>query len=285
MFESLIISTALFWSYLVLVSIGLQFIFGVLRILNLAHGSLFVAGGFLASILATRLGDLIVAIIFATLFGFLAGLGFSVYVKLSGEGELKQLLSTFALFWLLEGVYKLLFGYGLYNTYDYANLLGSLKIGGQIVPASYLAGMAIVVMTLTTLYILIKRTTFGVFLRAVIDEPEMAEALGIDVGKIALLGSAIGVATTTLGGAVSSMWQNFSIGLAGEILIYAFAAVAISGVGNIFGVVASSLIISAIRTLAIFYAPEFELFAIYVAVIATLALRPLGLFVKHERRV
>lgn len=279
-----LISVVLFWSYLSLVAAGLQFLYGSMRIVNLAHGSFFVLGGFLASYLA-GLVPLYVAIPLATLSGAAAGVLFYIFIQPALGDESRQLLATFTLFWLMEAFFRLAFGQGLYNTADLAGSFGQLQIGDQILPVANLYGIASVFILFAVLYLVTYKTTFGMYLRAAVDNAEMARSLGVPVPKIVLASSALGLGVAAFGGALSSMWQNFTLGLAGTVLVYAFAAVAISGLGSVYGVLLSSLIVSLIRTAAVYYAPQFEIFAIYIAVLGVLAARPSGLFVKYERRV
>jgi len=278
----LLLSLLLFWAYLALLSLGLQFIYGSARVLNLAHASFFVLGGYLASYFANWM-PLAASIAVAAAAGAAAGALFYFYIRWARD-ETTQLFLTYSLFWLMEALFRTAFGYGLYNTTTQALALGSVAVADQQVPVAELIGVLMILTTMALFYFLVYRTAFGMFLRAAVDRPDMAAAVGVPVEKVALLGIALGSAVAAFGGAVSSMWQNFSIGLAGTLLVYAFAAVAISGLGNIFGVLASSLIISAIRSAAVYYFPELEIFAIYIAVLAVLAVRPQGLFVRYERR-
>jgi len=279
----LLLSLLFFWAYLALLSLGLQFIYGSARVLNLAHASFFVLGGYIASYFANWM-PLAASIAVAAAAGAAAGALFYFYIRWARD-ETTQLFLTYSFFWLMEALFRTAFGYGLYNTTTQALALGSVAVADQQVPVAELIGVLMILTTMALLYFLVYRTAFGMFLRAAVDRPDMAAAVGVPVEKVALLGIALGSAVAAFGGAVSSMWQNFSIGLAGTLLVYAFAAVAISGLGNIFGVLASSFIISAIRSAAVYYFPELEIFAIYIAVLAVLAVRPQGLFARYERRV
>ncbi|MEM3995733.1 MAG: branched-chain amino acid ABC transporter permease [Pyrobaculum sp.] len=281
----LLLSILFFWAYLSLVAAGLQFIYGSARVLNLAHASFFVLGGYLASYLSNFLSwPLPASVAAASAAGAAAGL--VLYIALARiSDEVDQLVFTYSVFWLFEAFFRGVFGYGLYSTADTAARLGVLTLGDQRVPVANLVGVASVVAVFAALYFVMSKTTFGMFLRAVVDNPPAAEAFGVPLRRVVALGVALGSALAAFGGSISSMWQNFNVGLAGVVLVYAFAAVAVGGLGNVFGALAASFIISLVRALAVYYFPEVELFAIYLVVLTVLTLRPSGLFVRYERRV
>lgn len=267
----------LFWIYLSLVAVGLQFIFGVTRVINLAHGSLFVLGGYVAAAYAwTGVSPLLVVAV-----GAAAGVGLYFAVTRVAPTEFHQLLLTFTIFWLLEAAFRQFFGVGLYNTYSFAQSLGRF---GDI-PAFYLLAVAVLAISLTSIFILLRKTTLGLFLRAAMDNRAMAEALGVNVERVGAVGVTVGVLLSMVGGALSTMWQSMSPGLAGEILIYAFAAVAIGGLGNLMASVVAAALVSAMRTFAVFFVPELEFFILYLVVGLTLIFRPHGLFSTRVRYV
>jgi len=117
------------------------------------------------------------------------------------------------------------------------------------------------------------------------DRLKMAAVLGVNTRLVYTVAVVLGILTALLEGAFSSLWQNFTIGLARVLLVYAFAVVTVAGFGNVTGAVVAALLISTLRTLAVFYFPELEFLVIYIAVIAVLLLKPSGLFTRHERRV
>ncbi|MEM4558035.1 MAG: branched-chain amino acid ABC transporter permease [Desulfurococcaceae archaeon] len=271
------IAAFLFWIYLVLVAIGLQFIYGVTKTLNLAHGSFFVLGGYLASVFIHTPYSLLV-ILGA---GALAGAGLYIVLTRFAPTEFHQLLATFTIFWLLEGVFRLIFGVGLYNTYQFAQSLGQFFN----LPAYYILALAVALTIILAIYLFLHKTSLGLFLRATMDNKSMAEAMGVNVSLVGAIGVSIGVIVAVLGGALSSMWLSMSPGLAGEVLLYAFAVVAMGGLGNIFASVAAAAIVSLLRSAIVFTAPELEFFALYLAVALVLLTRPQGLFVTRARYV
>ena len=152
-------------------------------------------------------------------------------------------------------------------------------------PASYLVGFAALAASLGIFSAFLYKTRFGLLLRAVIDDAEMAQALGVRAGPMVYVAGVVGAAFAVLGGAVASLWQAYSLGMAANLLIYAFAVMVISGTANIWGVVPASILASFVRTLSVYYFPEFEIFSLYVVVLLVLLFKPEGLFVRHVRVV
>ncbi|MFP3212004.1 MAG: branched-chain amino acid ABC transporter permease [Thermoproteus sp.] len=279
---SFLISFYVFFLNILMTSLGMAFTYGVTRILNLAQGTFFVLGGYLASVFAWQMG-LAFGIAAAAAASLALGPLFYFYVKALGRTELEQLFATYALLLIGEGLFKLVFGNGDYTTASLADGLGSVEVLGQQVPYSYLWGGAVAAALLALMYLLLARTRAGLYMRAVRDDAEMASALGINVREVGLSASALGILITAASGAASSMWQAFTLGLSGQILVYAFASLVVGGIGDLLGVVAASAVISAVRTAAVFLYPQLELVAIYLVVIAVLLTRPSGLFARHAR--
>jgi branched-subunit amino acid ABC-type transport system permease component len=279
---SFLISFYVFFLNILMTSLGMAFTYGVTRILNLAQGTFFVLGGYLASVFAWQIG-LAFGIAAAAAASLALGPFFYLYVKALGRTELEQLFATYALLLIGEGLFKLVFGNGNYTTASLADGLGSVEVLGQQVPYSYLWGGAVAAALLALMYLLLARTRAGLYMRAVRDDAEMASALGINVREVGLSASALGILITAASGAASSMWQAFTLGLSGQILVYAFASLVVGGIGDLLGVVAASAVISAVRTAAVFLYPQLELVAIYLVVIAVLLTRPSGLFARHAR--
>jgi branched-chain amino acid transport system permease protein len=269
-----------FFLNLLAVSIGMAFIYSVARVLNLAHGAFFVLGGYLATALITSLGPAPGALATVAILAVLSSLLY-FYVRLARD-ELEQLFVTYALL-LMEGLFKLVFGYGNYTLADLAAGLGAVFIGDQRIPNAYILGGATMAGLMAALYILLYKTRLGLYMRAVSDDREMAAALGVKSPLVQHLSVFLGVFATSLLGAVATTWQAYTLGLSAEVLIYAFAALVIGGLGNLWGVAAASALVAAVRTAAVMVYPELELLAIYLVVIAVLLVRPGGIFTRHAR--
>jgi branched-subunit amino acid ABC-type transport system permease component len=269
-----------FFLNLLAVSIGMAFIYGVARVMNLAHGAFFVLGGYLATALITSLGPAPGALAAVAILAVLSSLLY-LYVRLARD-ELEQLFVTYALL-LMEGLFELVFGYGNYTLADLAAGLGAVFIGDQRIPNAYLLGGAAAAGLMAALYLLLYKTRLGLYTRAVSGDSEMAAALGVRSPLVQHLSVFLGVFATSLLGAVAATWQAYTLGLSAEALIYAFAALVIGGLGNLWGVAAASALVAAVRTAAVMVYPELELLAIYLVVIAVLLVRPGGIFTRHAR--
>ncbi|AKT34007.1 amino acid/amide ABC transporter membrane protein 1, HAAT family [Pyrobaculum sp. WP30] len=278
---NILVALYAFFLNLLAVSIGMAFIYSVARVLNLAHGAFFVLGGYLATALITSLGPVPGALATAAILAALPPLLY-LYVRFARD-ELEQLFVTYALLLLMEGLFKLVFGYGNYTLADLAAGLGAVFIEGQRIPNAYLLGGAAVAGLMAVLYILLYKTRLGLYMRAVSDDSEMAAALGVKSPLVQHLSIFLGVFTTSLLGAVAATWQAYTLGLSAEVLIYAFAALVIGGLGNLWGVAAASALVAAVRTATVMVYPELELLAIYLVVIAVLLVRPGGIFTRHAR--
>ncbi|AEA12680.1 inner-membrane translocator [Thermoproteus uzoniensis 768-20] len=280
---ALILPVLIFWIDLVLLSMGLAIVYGSSKILNLAHGSFFVLGGYLASYLASDLG--LVGIPLAALAALPLSALFYLYIKAFARSELEQIVATYALLLIMEGVFEYVFGVGLYTSATQAAGLGMLEIAGAQLPTAYLIGAAAAAAALGGFAYVLYRTNFGAYARAVIDDREMAESLGVNTRRAEILLVLIGVLFAVLGGALASMWRSYGLGLAAEVLPYAFAVIVIGGLENIWGVAAASAIVSAVRTVVVYVYPRLELVVLYIVVLAVLAIRPQGLFARHVRSI
>ncbi|CCC81063.1 branched-chain amino acid ABC transporter permease [Thermoproteus tenax] len=274
-----LVPVLIFWINLTTLSLGLVIVYGSTRVLNLAHGSFFALGGFLASYFAGMWG--LGAVALAVAVAVPASLLFYLYVKSLASGELEQIVATYALLLIMEGIYKYLFGSGLYTTASYAAALGS----AGPVPAAYLITAAAVLLALALFAFMLYRTTLGVYSRAMLDDKEMAESLGVNVRVVEAVLVMIGIVLATAGGALASMWQSFSLGISAEVLPYAFAVIVIGGLDSVWGIVAASALVSLVRTAVVFFYPRLELVILYLIVLAVLILRPKGLFVRHARSI
>lgn len=272
-----------FWVNLVLLSLGLAVVYGSSRILNLAHGAFFALGGYLASYLAFKMG--LAGIALAPAISLPAGILFYYYIKGLASGELEQIISTYALLLIMEGLFKYVFGIGNYTASDQATSLGAVALGDAQLPISYLLGFATAVIALGGFAYYLNKTRSGMYARAFIDDREIAEAFGVNARAVEILLVTLGVFLAILGGAVASMWQAYGLGVSAEVLPYAFAVIVIGGLDNIWGVAAAAALVSALRTAVVYLYPELELVVLYLVVLAVLALRPRGLFARHARSV
>ncbi len=284
-----------------LVAVGLNLVFGVLRIVNVAHGSLYAIGAYAAASLgmflaARGLPDwaaLPALLAAAVLVGIVLGPPIERLLlrRIYLQEQVVQLLVTFALFMILEDVQKLVWGVQPVH-YDTAlKLLGTVDVpfGADLIPFTayqlyLLPGIA--VLTLVGLALFLRRTLMGRIIVAVTTDREAASAMGIDAARVFLLTFSFGAALAALGGALSSPTAALVPGIGAQTIVLSFAVVATAGLGQIEGAALTSLMMGLGRSVAVYFEPELEVVVPYLIMVAVLLVRPQGLFgVTETRRV
>ena len=271
---------------LFLVAAGLQLVFGVQKIVNLACGSFYALGAYFGITFigyATALGVsswLILPglILSGILLGFIGPPIERMLRSVYGRDESFQLLLTFALVLMFQDVFKLVWGANP-RSLDSAYLIyGTINVGDFRLPVYNLLVILAAVAIAAGLGGFLQGTNYGRILRATAENRAMSEALGVNVGRVYSVVFTLGAVLGTVAGALVVPTAAASLDMAIEFVIEAFAVVVIGGLGSVRGALAGALIVGLIRALAIVYFPEFEMLAIYVIVIAVLLLRPVGLF-------
>lgn len=276
-------------SWLFIVAAGLTLVYGVMKILNLAHGSLYAVGAYAA---ASAAGWYFAAgyVPWGGYLAFLAaalaaGAAVSLLVErgvlrfMYGRDEVVMLLVTYAVLLMLEDLIKLVWGVNPYMAHQPYSLLGRLQVG-EVSFARYdlvLIGAAVAIAVL--LWWALERTRPGRLLKAVICDREMAAALGINVSRTFVITFVIGGVLGALAGALTAPLVSVVPGIGVEVIVIAFAVVVIGGLGSVAGAVVGALIAGLSRAAAVHFFPELELFVIYAVMSAVLAFRPHGLFV------
>jgi branched-chain amino acid transport system permease protein len=278
---------------LFLIAAGLSLIYGVMRIVNLAHGNFYAFGAYVAAytvgtvtaFAASRgvgiglLGQLLLLPVGAFAVAALGALIEPTLLRpLYRRPEEYVLLITFGLLMILEDVLKLVFGGTPLSAGSIMDRMGSLSIGGALYPAYNLVVIGIGLIAALGLWWFIYRTRFGVILRATSQDRRMASALGLNVGRVYVLAFAIGCFMAGLGGAVVVPAQAAVLGMGIDALILAFVVVVIGGLGSLEGALVGALIVSAVKTAGVQYFAEIELAVLYLIAAAVLMIRPTGLF-------
>jgi branched-chain amino acid transport system permease protein len=266
---------------LFLISSGLTLIFGVLGVINLAHGSLYMIGAYVAFVVARASGSLVLALPVALLGGVLLGslLERFLFRYFYKREHLDQVLLTFALILLFEESRSILVGNDFYSVDIPKTLDFSIPIVEGFSYAAYrfvVIGACLVLAA--ALFYWIERTKMGAIIRAAAERPDMVDALGIDPRRVHLTVFAVGTALALTAGALnaplSSVYPNMGDGL----LIISFVVVVIGGLGSVSGAFWSALLIGMIDTMGKAYAPKVAGLAIYVLMALVLLWRPAGLF-------
>jgi branched-chain amino acid transport system permease protein len=288
--ELLIVQTlnALFYaSILFQIACGLTLVYGVMRIVNMAHGNFYAVGAYVAAwtIGLAAAAKFPTALLFFLLLsgaGVVALLGVvlepTLLRPLYKRAEEYQLLITFGLLLILEDLMRLLWGSHPLTANELPDAFGSFRVLGATYPGYNLFVIAVGIIAAAVLWVFIYRTRFGVILRATSQDMRMAAALGIDVKRVYVLAFAIGCFMAGLGGAVVMPISGAVLGMGVDALILAFVVVVIGGLGSLEGALVGSLIVGAVRTLGITYFAEIELAVLYLIAAVVLFIRPTGLF-------
>jgi len=282
-----ILNSLLYASVLFLISAGLSLIFGVMRIVNMAHGTLYAIGAFVTAWLVGR--ALALGVSLGWLFLLLpvgavvvALIGFVIEPLLLRpfyrRAEEYQLLVTFGLLLILEDVVRLIWGGTPLSADTLMDALPSMRVGGLVYPGYNFVVIAVGAAAALALWLVIYRTRFGVMLRATSQDRRMAAALGINVSLVYVSAFAIGCFMAGLGGAIVVPTQAAVLGMGIDALILAFVVVVIGGLGSLQGALVGALIVSLVRTAGIQFFPELELAILYLIAAVVLLVKPTGLF-------
>jgi branched-chain amino acid transport system permease protein len=275
---------------LFLVAAGLQIVFGVQKIVNLACGSFYALGAYFGiSALAWAAAFEVPAIAYIPI---LVGSGLLLAIVLGpsverllrliyDRDEHFQILLTFALVLIFEDAIRLIWGAVPLQTINVYFAFGELRIASDLAIPNYnLIVIAAAALISAAFGWMLRRTRFGRIVRATAENKQMSEALCVDVSKVYMAVFTLGVALGTVGGALVVPAGAASIDMGVELIVDAFAVVIIGGLGSMPGALIGALIVGFVRSAAIWLYPEFELLAVYVIVITVLIVRPQGLLAR-----
>ena len=279
---------------LFLLSIGLTVVFGVLRVLNISHGGIYARGAYMGTWLALLvLGEKFSpwmtypALILGALFiGFTVGpIIERVFLRrIYGADMHIQLLLTFSILLILDDGMKLIWGMEPIFVSEPYSLLGSFSVVGIIYPWYDFALVGVSIIFGGLLIWVVRATSYGKIVTSVINDREGSTDVGINVNVIYTVAFTVGSLAAALGGCLIAPKIAVVPQFALEVVVLAFAVIAIGGMGSLEGAALGAMIVSFARALAIHLAPEFDLVAIYVIMILVLAFRPQGLFGEIEFR-
>jgi len=285
---AILIDGLVYAAWLFIVAIGLTLIFGVMKVLNVAHGGLYAfgaysaataiglyfshdwpaAGGFLAMVLAALAVGAIIGLVLER----------ALLQRFYDKDEILTALVTYAAFLILEDLLLLIWGpQGLFVPQPY-RAAGIINIG--LLPVSVYDLMLIALAGLLAVgaWYAIRRTRFGRMLMAILYDRETAAAFGVNVTRVYVATFLIGSMLGALGGAVTAPRISVSAGIGVEVIVIAFAVIAIGGMSSIGGALVGALIVGFARTIAVHFAPSLDLFVVYGVMTIVLVLRPYGLF-------
>lgn len=283
---------------LFMIAAGLTLVFGVMGVLNLAHGALYMVGAFAAAFIAAETGSVVLGILVAMPVAALAGLLIErlVIARLYARDHLDQVLATFGIVLFANEMMRILFGPRplFLNVPDFA--AGTLEIlPGVPYPVWRLVIILVGLVVAGGLALLIERSRLGMLIRAGAQNRRMVAALGVDIGRLYAVLFALGGLLAGLAGAVAGPVLAVQVGMGEPVLILAFVVIVIGGIGSIKGAFVGAILVGLTDTLGGIFLPElFKLFmepaagtqvgaslasmAIYILMSVVLVWRPTGLF-------
>lgn len=285
-FGNLLLGGIFHAAVLFLVAAGLQLVFGVQKIVNLACGSFYALGAYFGITLvnvALNAGLpawlLLPVLIVAGLLMGLVGPPIERLLRtVYDRDESFQLLLTFALVLMFQDVLRFVWGANPQSLSNVLLVYGKVASGDFSVPVYNLLVIAAAIAAAALIGLFLRRTNYGRLLRATAENRTMAEALGVDVRSVYAVVFTLGTLLGTIGGALVVPTSAASLDMAIEFVIEAFAVVVIGGLGSMTGALVGALLVGLIRAMSLVIYPEFEILAIYLIVIGVLLLKPSGLF-------
>ena len=281
-----LLNALLYASVLFLIAGGLSLIYGVMRIVNLAHGNLYALGAFVtASAVGHWFAGARTSLLYLLLpVGALASAAVGALLEPTllrpfyRRAEEYQLLVTFGLLMVLEDVLRLAWGPYPLSASTLFEGLGSISLGDFLYPTYNLLVIAIGGLAALFLWAFVYKTRFGVVLRATSQDMRRASALGVNVNRVYVEAFTIGCFMAGLGGAIVVPSQSAVLGMGVDALVLAFIVVVIGGLGSLKGALVGALIVGVFREIGVTVFAEIELAVLYLIAVIVLLVRPAGLF-------
>jgi len=266
---------------LFLVASGLTLIFGIMGIINLAHGSFYMVGAYMAFSLSSLTGNLFVAIVLGIVLSVLLGLflEWALFTKLYQRDHLQQVLLTYGLILVFEELRSILVDNDVHSVAIPAVLNYSVKLSETLsYPVYRLFISAVCVVLAVALYYVIQKTRLGMIIRAGSANREMVQSLGFNINLLYRLVFALGVGLAAFAGMISAPVSSVYPGMGTQVLIICFVVVVIGGIGSVWGALVAALLIGLTDTFGKVMFPQWAGAGIYILMAAILLWRPEGLF-------
>ena len=278
-FTSQLFNGLVLGALLALISSGLTIIYGTLGVLNLAHGAMFMLGGYAGWLAYTYTGSFVIAVIAGSLFVMIVGVAMERVVirHFYARPHEDQLLVTFGIGIVFVETVRFFFGSLSKTVPAPPALAGITPIGIMYYPTYRLALLGIVVVALIALYLALYQTRLGLIVRAGIEDSAMVDALGIDVQKVFMAVFGIGAMAAGFAGIINAPVVSIAPDVGEAILVQTFVVVVIGGVGSFVGAILGGLIAGEIISLTSMFNPGYSYVMLFVAMTLVLALRPYGL--------
>ena len=281
-------------SWLFVVALGLTLVFGVLKILNIAHGSFYAVGAYAGASLVTWALSMQLHPALGVVALVMAAVGVAALVApltergllrmFYGRDEVLLVLVTYALFLMLEDLMKMVWGVNPYYVADTYQAFGNIQLGALSYVGYDVLLVGIAVLCGVVTWWVLNRTRKGKIVTAVIHSAEVASSMGVKVSRIYTGAFTAGVFLAAIGGALTAPMISVQPGLSVGVIITSFAVVIIGGLGSIEGAAIGALIVGLARAASVHIWPPAELFSIYVVMAAILVFKPEGLFQRTQAR-
>jgi branched-chain amino acid transport system permease protein len=274
-----LLNGATFAALLFVVASGFTLIFGLMRIVNLAHGALYLMGGYIGYSVGAATGNFFLSALIAALaiavMGFVIDIGLLRFIKTT---ELRQVLLTLGVAFVLNDIALVIWGGDTFSVPVPVILQGPSNFAGLVYPKYRLFVLLMGVLIFIGLWLLLHKTRLGALIRAGVDDAETVEAMGVDIKRIFIYTFMLGSALAGLGGAMGGAFLTLYPTADSEILVYSMAVVIIGGRGSLPGAAVGSLLVGMLATFGQVWFPELAYFVIFGPMAILLAFRPLGLF-------
>ena len=291
---TILIDAISYASWLFIVALGLTLVFGVLKILNIAHGSFYALGAYAAATAVAWVNGAALPPMWSLPTMLLAALAVAVLVApltergllriYYGRDEVLLVLVTYAMFLMLEDITKLIWGANPYYVSEPYALFDNIDIGHQSYVGYDLFLVLLALLVGAVVWWCLNRTHTGKIVTAVIHSPEIASSMGINVSRVYMGAFVAGIFLAALGGAFTAPMISVQPGVSVGVIIISFAVVIIGGLGSIEGAAIGALIVGLARACAVHLMPTAELFSVYLVMALVLVFRPQGLFQRIQAR-
>lgn len=267
-----------FAALLFLVASGFTLIFGLMRIVNLAHGAMYLMGGYVAYAVATQSGSFVLGVVAGAVATALLGLVEQSLLRFAKGVELRQVLMTLGLALIINDAALVFFGGDTFSMPIPDILKGPLEFFGMTYPRYRLFVLLVGIIIFILLWLLMNRTRLGALIRAGVDDAETVEAMGVNIRKVFIITFMLGMALAGIAGALGGAFLSLYPSADSEILVYSLAVVIIGGRGSLAGAAVGSLAVAMLSTFGQVWFPELSYFVIFGPMALLLAFRPTGLF-------
>jgi branched-chain amino acid transport system permease protein len=270
---------------LFLVASGLTLVFGILGVINLAHGAFYMLGAYVAYWLAAYTGSFLAALAGGMVIAFAAGMLLeTVFIRrLYGRDHLAQVLLSFGLILVLDEVRDFLFGKDVHSVAPPAWLAGSIRLTELLSYPVYRLFLCVFCLVIAVvIFVVIRHTRIGMIVRAGAENRDMTRALGIPFDRVNRYVFAVGIALAALGGMVVAPISTVFPGMGDQMLILSFVVVVLGGIGSVTGAAVGALLIGLTDTFGKVFFPTFSSITIYLLMAAVLVWRPNGILGQQE---